>query len=125
MHEYEFQPGRVVDGDTFHGAIADEKLGLRLTNKKGYRIDRCDAYELKDVPRGPAAKALTEAFIGVAAASGLQPYLKATIVRQSDEYGRTVVELWRLSDGANLSDELMKADLAKPHRYRILEEVTP
>jgi len=95
----------VVDGDTIDCSI---DMGLHCYRKERLRILRINAPEMKGATReaGLAAKAFV---IG---------WLKDQTIRiqtyKSDAFGRYLAEIWRISDGKNLSDDMLEAGMAVP-----------
>ena len=94
---------RVVDGDTID-MIVDGGMHSRRIER--LRLLRVNAPEMKSptYEAGHVAKAYVEAWMAEGA-TGDWPYVVET--HKSDVFGRYLAEVWRLSDGANLSDALL------------------
>ena len=105
IHQYVFpaRSVRVVDGDTL---ILEISVGFYLTTTHSVRLLRVNAPEMKTptYAEGHAAKAYVEAWLAEGAI-GDWPYVVET--HKSDVFGRYLAEVWRLSDGTNLSDALL------------------
>lgn len=97
--EYTISNVRVTDGDTVQ---CDADVGLKTSRHVIVRLQGIDAYELKDKPRGPAAKDFTTKW--VTEAKGLK---LRTHNDNDDKYGRTLGIITR-DDGQVLNEELVK-----------------
>ena len=104
-HKWVFpaQLTRVVDGDTLD-IVCDQGMHSRRIER--LRLLRVNAPEMRTTTyeAGHAAKAYVEAWMAEGAI-GDWPYVVET--HKSDVFGRYLAEVWRLSDGANLSDALL------------------
>lgn len=98
---------RVVDADTVDASI---DVGFHTYHVERLRLLRVNAPEVTGATKaaGLASKAFVQEWFAVAG-SGLvvQTYL-------ADSFGRYLAEVWRTTDGANLSDDLLAAGMAVP-----------
>jgi endonuclease YncB( thermonuclease family) len=80
--EYPLRDVRVVDGDTLE---ATAYQGLHTSRTIMIRLAEVDAYELRDKPRGPAAKAFVIAWVAEA-----KSVTVGIINDEQDKYGRYI-----------------------------------
>jgi endonuclease YncB( thermonuclease family) len=97
---------RVIDGDTID---CDIDLGLHCHRIERVRLLRVNAPELfgVDKEKGLASKQFVIDWLAN----------QQTLVQtyKSDVFGRYLAEVWRMSDGANLSDDLLATNNAVPY----------
>ena len=91
-------PGRVIDADTLD---VDARIWLGLTARERVRVLGVDAIELRE-PGGAAAKVFVEAWV-----AGQE--LRLTACRR-DSFGRLLADVVRVSDGADLAFDLIRAE---------------
>ncbi len=96
---------RVIDGDTLQ-VTAD--LGLEVTRRITVRLDDVDAYELRDKPRGPAAKAFVATWCEQASGEIL------TTDGRKDKYGRLIGRIYD-ERGRCLNELMLDAGHAVPY----------
>ncbi len=111
MWEYRARPLKIIDGDTVDTYI---DAGFRSYRIERLRLNRVNTPERKTTTRaaGDAAMAFTERWLGEAGASEW-PIVVRT--EKADAFGRYLAECERVSDGANLSDDLLAAGFAVPY----------
>jgi endonuclease YncB( thermonuclease family) len=107
VHHYPFVVASTHDGDTITG---DAYLGLGVSRRVTVRILDIDAYELRDKPRGPDARAFTIDWL--AEAKGLEIITDDDGV---DSFGRVLARVYR-SDGHSLGKDLLDAGHAVEYR---------
>lgn len=99
----------VVDGDTID---VDIDVGMHIHCIQRLRILRVNAPEIF------GHKAKTEKPAGEAARSFVVSWLNGQHLRvqtyRTDDFGRYLAEVWRVSDGHNLSDDLLSSGNAVP-----------
>lgn len=104
---------RVIDGDTLD---LDIDLGLHCHRQERVRLLRVNAPEMHGTSKaaGEAAKMFTTQWLygGDAYAVPSLPLIVQTY--KSDVFGRYLAEVWRISDGANLNDDLLTSGNAVP-----------
>jgi micrococcal nuclease len=96
---------RLIDGDTL---IVELDQGLHTYRVERLRLLRCNAPEIHGATKmaGLAATAYTTAWL---AAAGSDPWPLTIETYRTDDFGRYLAEVWRLADGANLSDDLLSS----------------
>lgn len=105
---------RTVDGDTFDLRVEKQMdFGFRLIEDKSwatrFRLLGVDAPEARTTD-GPAATAFSDAWIRQAI---FDDVLRGQTFK-TDNFGRWLIDLYRVDTGAHLSDALLAAGLAKP-----------
>lgn len=96
-----------VDGDTLDCFVA---TGLNTFRKVRVRVLDIDAYELRDKPRGPDAKAFTASWL--ASAKGLEIVTDDDGV---DSFGRILARVYD-QRGRSLGADLLKAGHAEEYK---------
>ncbi len=96
---------RVIDGDTLQ---VTAELGLEVTRRITVRLDDIDAFELRDKPRGPQAKAFVAAWFEQASGEIL------TTDGRTDKYGRVIGRIYD-DRGRCLNELLLDAGHAAPY----------
>src|SRR5215216_4189056 len=96
---------RVVDGDTVDMVIDH---GMHARRVERLRLLRVNAPEMRTptYEAGHVAKAYVEAWLAEGV-TNVWPFIVQTY--KSDSFGRYLAEVWRISDGANLSDALLES----------------
>jgi endonuclease YncB( thermonuclease family) len=98
------------DGDTLRVFVW--KWGDTYAIWSRARLARINAPELGTLA-GAASLAFVHAWLGTADQLVQWPFI--VYCQALDNYGRPLIELWRRSDGANLSSELLRAGHATPY----------
>lgn len=109
---YRAAPVRAVDGDTIV-VIVDVGFGLHLHpgNEGAHlRLLRVDTPERAE-PNWIDATTFTAAWLAEAGAG----WSLTIQTERADSFGRYLAEVWRIADGANLSDDLLASGLAVPY----------
>jgi len=96
----------VYDADTLH-LLVDE--GFSQYTRQRVRLARINAPELA-TPAGKVARDFVVAWVGTPG-----PWAFIITSHKQDNYGRYLVELWRVIDGTNLSDALLASGNAVPY----------
>ena len=107
LYHYRVRVTRVIDGDSF---VADIDLGFRVWLRNiTVRVLGVDCPELTGPTRaaGLAARGEADAWLS----SG--PVTVRTHLRDTDNFGRVLAEVWR--DGNSLADHLINAGAAVPY----------
>lgn len=110
MYEYRATIVRVIDGDTLD---VDIDLGFHVHIKERLRVARVDTPEIRgeERPEGLKSSAFVKANLPVGEVVRIR-------TQKTGKFGRWLAEVWyNDEDGVpiNLSDELLKRDLAKPY----------
>ena len=102
QHQWVFRARvrRIVDGDTFDLTIDQGMHGLR---NERVRLLGVDAPEVKGPERERGLQVTAQVTEWSLAAFGDWPFVIRT-ERDPDHFGRYLVEIWRVMDGASLND---------------------
>jgi endonuclease YncB( thermonuclease family) len=102
----------VTDGDTI---IVTRDLGDHIYQQTSIRLLGVDCPEVHGATKtaGDAATAFTRAWLDVAGA-GDWPLTIETHMDKREKYGRLMAKIWRESDGRELTDDLLAAQMAVP-----------
>jgi micrococcal nuclease len=104
---------RVVDGDTL---IVTLDQGLHTYRVERLRLLGVNAPEVHGATKAAGQAATAYTLFWLSQGRALDPWPLTVQTYRTDAFGRYLAQVWRIVDGANLSDDLLSSGNAVPFK---------